>query len=527
VQTNRAKSLAEQANQAAQQDRELAIESKELAQKREGLAFESLLRFQDILLVNQSQFQSEKLTIVQEQFSQQAKATFEGILENISDSAIPQADTLRYLQVFTHRLAAMEKFAGRNEQALDIIDKACGWMHKWNKVPGISDEVRKELDRRIGELRSIQGNIALMAGQIERAKQAIHESITKLFSLVNSEQPIAQVSQEIFQDAVGFLAQSYTALSSIEQLQGDFQQGKLAQGYALNTLAHYKPSNHTEAMVIVQAHYGMAILHTQCQEPEQAVEQFKLAADAIEQAGKFIEDNPPLEFLIYESQLAYHRSNMLLSQNKSADAIKVMQHQMHKDAKALSSHPAISPLLDAYQRDANMLQGLLALNGQYAQAIVVCRSWIELANSLLIANPQNEPVVHFAIMSSHIMGHLNQQMNQADEASGCYHRALTLSEQYDASPFRTPRLVYQRVELLMHLFQATLTTSSHEAEAIFEKSVVAAKLVKELAQAESQELALAIQQLKSGIDAMRKSGNLELANRWEADLKSASLWDHR
>ena len=425
----------------------LALESKEIAQKREGLAFEGLLRFQDILLANQAAFQSEKLHGVQEQLITQTKETFAGILKNLAENSSPQPQTLRHLQVLAHRLSAMERLAGRPDQALAVIEQACAWMQRCLSVQDLSVEIETDLQLRIGALRSHQGNIAMQSDKVAEAIPAVDESITRLSELVRIDRLVVADKKE----AIAALVQSYTARSSIHQTKGDFDKAKADQLRALEFLDNQQPETFTAAMSSAQAHYGMAILHIQSQEPEQAIEQFELASDALVLAEKLNLEALPLEFLIYRSQMVYNRCNLLFSQNQSLRAIEILKHQLQADTQAVSDFQPNQIVLEAYQRNVNFLHALYVQSGRQAEAVEVCRSWIEIAEKLLRDYPQSEPVIHCAIQANHFAGHLERQINHSDEAQSRYRKALVIYDQATAKEISSARLVYQKVELEMHL----------------------------------------------------------------------------
>ena len=519
--TRDAKTLAEQANQDAQEARRLAVERKEVAQKREGLAFEGLLRFQDILLANQAAFQSEKLYGVQEQLVTQTKETFAGILNNLSGNSSPQPQTLRSLQVLTHRLAAMERLAGRPDQALVAIDQACAWMQRCLGIPELPDAIEADLQLRIGTLRSQQGNIAMLSDKVAQAIPAVEESITRLSGLVKSD----RLDTEDKKAAVAILVQSYTALSSIKQTQGEIDNAKADQLRALELLNSQVPNTFTAAMVSAQAHYGMAILHVQSQEPEQAIEQFERTSDALVLAENLNHETLPLEFLAYRSQLAYNRSNLLVSQNQLFSAIEILKQQLQFDIQAVSDFQANQIILEGYQRTANFLQGLYVQAGRQSEAVEVCRTWIEIAEKLLGDYPQTEPTIHCAVQANHFAGHLDQQMNHSDKALERYRKALLIYHQAAEAQITSTRLLYQKVELEMHLLHLHYQIGTDDqADSIFERALEATQRLKGLTQPESQELISAIEQLQRGVDAMRFANDLELAKRSEANLKSIGLW---
>jgi serine/threonine protein kinase/tetratricopeptide (TPR) repeat protein len=519
--TRDAKTLAEQANQDAQEAQRLAVERKEVAQKREGLAFEGLLRFQDILLANQAAFQSEKIYGVQEQLVTQTKETFAGILDNLSGNVLPQPQTLRYLQVLTHRLAAMERLAGRPDQALVAIDQACAWMQRCLRIQHIPDDIDVDLKRRIGELRSLQGNMAIQSNKVTEAIPAVEESITLLAGLVKSD----RLGIEDKKEAVASLVQSYTAHASIKQIQGEIDKAKEDQLRALELLDLLHPNTFAAAMASAQAHYGMAFLHIQSQEPEQAIEQFERTSDALVLAEKLSQGALPLEFLAYRSQLAYNRGNLLVSQNQPLRAIEILKQQLQLDTQAVSDFQSNQIILEAYERTANFLQGLYVQAGRQSEAVDVCRTWIDIAEKLLRDYPQSEPIVHCAIQANHFAGHLDQQMYHSDVALDRYRKALAMYQQAAEAQITSPRLVYQKVELEMHLLQLHyLLGTEDQAESIFERAMEAGQRLKAVTQPESQQLTMAIQHLQRGVDAMRTANDLELANTSEAKLKSVGLW---
>lgn len=531
TETRDAKTQAELANQLAQEGRRLAIESKEIATKRESLAFEGLMRFQDILLANQAAFQSEKLYGVQEQLVTQTKETFAGILDNLSENSSPQPWTLKNLQVLTHRLSAMERLAGRPDQALAVIDQACAWMQRCLNVQGLSDDIETDLQLRIGALRNLQANVAMQSDKVAVAIPAVDESITRLSGLVESglaESRLVEfdrLSVEDKKEAVAVLAQSYTARSSINQTNGEIDKAIADQLKALEFIDSQQPETFTAAMASAQAHYGMAILHLQSQKPEQAIEQFDLTSDALVLAEKLSTQALPLEFLVYRSQLAYNRSNLLFSQNQPLRAIEILKHQLQADTQAVSDFQPNQIVLEAYHRNANFLHALYIQSGRQSEAVEVCRAWIEIAERLLSDYPKSEPILHCAIQANHFAGHLEQQINHSNEAQSRYRKALGIYDQATAKEISSARLVYQKVELEMHLLDLHYQFGSDDqAESIFERAFDAAQRLKGLKPSDSQELPSAIQQLKRCIDAMRNANDLELANTSEAKLKSAGLW---
>lgn len=524
TENRKAKTRAEKASEEAQVGRRIAIKSQEIAQKREGLTFEGLLRFQDILLANQAAFQSESLHEVQEQLVTQTKETFAGILDSLSESSSAQPQTLRYLQVLTHRLSAMERLAGRPEQALAAIDQACNWMQRCLSFEDLPDAVELDLQRRIGELRSLQGNIAMLSNMVPKAVSAVKESISRLSEVIKSE----GLSDEDEKASVAALVQSYTALSSIMQIDGKFDEAKAEQLRALALMETQQPNSFTAAMARAQAYYGMALLYSRSKEFAKASEQYELASNALDLAEKLTPESLPMEYLLYRSQLVFNRSSLLLSLNQPSRAIETLEQQLQFDTLAIRRFRANPMILDAYQRTANFLQGLYVQAGRESEAVDVCNSWIEIADELLSDLPLSESTTFSAIQANHLAGHLDQQMNRSNEAVSRYRKALGIYEQAAGAQIATERLLYQKVELEMHLLQLHYEIGSDDqAKSIFERAFQAIQQLKEVAQPESQDLTSAIAHLQRCIDMMQMAGDLELAGMAEENLKSTGMWRNR
>lgn len=524
VETRDAKTQSEKSNEAAQEGRRIAIKSQEIAQKREGLTFEGLLRFQDILLANQAAFQSESLKGVQEQLVTQTKETFAGILDNLSENSSVQPQTLRYLQVLTHRLSAMERLAGRPEQAIAAIDQACSWMQRCLSFPDLPDAVELDLQRRIGELRSLQGNIALLSNMVSKAIPAVEESISKLSGVIQSD----RLGDEDKKESVAALVQSYTALSSIMQIDGQTDKAKAEQSRALALLETQQPVSFNAAMARAQAHYGMALLHSRSQEFVEAIEQYELTSNALGLAEILNHGSMPMEFLSYRSELAFHRCSLLLSQSQPSRAIEILNQQMQYDTQAIERFRANPMILDAYQRTVNFLQGLYVQAGRESEALDVCRSWIEIADGLLGDLPLRESTIYCAIQANHVAGHLEQQMKHREEEQGRYRKALAIYEKAALAQIATGRLVQQKVELEMHLLELHYQIGSDDQpESIFERGLQATLLLKQIAQPESQDLTSAIEQLRRCIDIMRMASDLKSAEWAETSLKSNGMWRDR
>jgi len=518
--TQDAKSLAEQSQLEAQLRREQALESRAVAEKRELLAFEGLLRFQDILLDNQSAFESERLVGVKDQLVVQTKATFDGILSNLSEEAPPQLDTLRYLTILTHRLAAMQTRAGRNDQAIATIDQACEWMQRSSNFGDLSEDLRNKLQQRIGELRSLQGNISLLAGRGLQAKPIVQEAIDRLEPLIANH----LVSSDQVAESTAALAQAYVALSTIELHFGDVQDAIAAQRKSLGLLSNPKPTTFSGAMAAAQAHYGMAILYEKVENSQKAIEEFFLASAALELAEKIQHGKVPLEFLAYRSQIAFHQCSLLHRNGRNAEAAEVMKVQVARDADLIAKSHDSHLSLGAYQRSVDFLQALYVEEGAPWKALEVCLSWIAIAKSVTANHEQSVEARYFSTMAQHLAGHLEEQLGRPEKAMLYYQEALEHFKQVESEANRQAKFLLQKIELETHIFLLSQNAQNMEmTESVFERAVQATRILKGLPAGTGADLKEAMQQLRRGVDAMRKTDS-GAAARWESVLQAEQLW---
>lgn len=520
IDTQKAETLAQQAQKDAELGREQANQNLELAEKRESLAFEGLLRLQDILLANQAIFQSQPLAAVHEQLLTQSKESFRGILQNLSSNSSPLPETPRYLSILTHRLAAMERSVGRNAESLAIIDEACGWMERNLNSPQLSAITARNLQQRLGELRSLQGNIALLMGNPVAAEPFVADSIERLESLVHDESMDPQEIPVIHAN----LAQSYSARASIELNKGDIASAKSIQQKAIDHLASVPASSHFNIMAHAQSHYGMAILYDRSGDSTQALEELRQASEVMQLVTDIGPDVLPQEFLSYRSELTQYRMQLLLAKNDVTSAINVLQEQLEHDTAHLARTPENPILLGSYKQFVLNLQSLMIRSGDHRTVTEISTKWTALADSLLLMHPFSFEILDFAITAHHTDGHLDEQFNRRELSIAEYLTALELCDRAEKINAQAVNILSQRVELEVHVFLLLYSTFQRpEHEAVFERAVNAAEKLRNVSSAKETDLQIVVDQLHRGIVAMQSAQDEQMAEKWEAILRAKGL----
>lgn len=103
-------------------------------------------------------------------------------------------------------------------------------------------------------------------------------------------------------------------------------------------------------------------------------------------------------------------------------------------------------------------------------------------------------------------------------------RALEHFKQVESEANRQAKFLLQKIELETHLFLLSQNAQNMEmTESVFERAVQATRILKGLPAGTGADLKEAMQQLRRGVDAMRKTDS-GAAARWESVLQAEQLW---
>ncbi|MFM8262424.1 MAG: hypothetical protein ACKN9S_09110 [Pirellula sp.] len=98
----------QKANEIAESRRVEAVDNRQIAERRESMAFEGLLNFQNLIVTNQEIFQSPELGKLNNTLSNQSNKVFEAILKDLKQDSSPSPDSVSRLAHVTRRLASMD-----------------------------------------------------------------------------------------------------------------------------------------------------------------------------------------------------------------------------------------------------------------------------------------------------------------------------------------------------------------------------------------------------------------------------------
>jgi hypothetical protein len=105
-----------------------------------------------------------------------------------------------------------------------------------------------------------------------------------------------------------------------------------------------------------------------------------------------------------------------------------------------------------------------------------------------------------------------------------YQEALEHFKQVESEANRQAKFLLQKIELETHLFLLSQNAQNMEmTESVFERAVQATRILKGLPAGTGADLKEAMQQLRRGVDAMRKTDS-GAAARWESVLQAEQLW---
>lgn len=530
--TQQAKLAAERAEQNAEQRRIEAVQNRQVAERRESLAFEGLLKFQDLLVTDHEVFQSPKLATIHGKLTGQSKDIFDKILLDLEQIMPPSPNSVDRLSHIVHRISSMEIRVGKTDQAVLLVDRACQWMQRCLKTTDPLSSTAQLLHLRIGELKSLEGNCYILQGKFQESKVPFEHSIRELEPLIDKTD---LSDSDILMGRLA-LAKSLSGLSMHEAYHGSLDEAKKLQVLAIERIGSEKSTSYEFAMAQAQIHANMSILYERSKEPDLALAQLETASMALDDAAGLIwsqpagfsTDNamviPTTEFVSFRSLFGHERARILIELHRIPSAIELLEVLLRKETESVSQTTSNADLLKFYQKTATSLQILLANNGNNTQAAEVSEQWVTLAERLLQTESPSEARMLFLISAHHTTGHIHDIHQRSELALESYAKATEACLLAYRSQIRTAPIIYQFFELQMHLLNSK--SQSSPLPELLEHSRQATEAAEELLRlpvVPTEDLMLASSQFHNGLKSLRNAGYTDAAERWQEELKSKNL----
>lgn len=530
--TREAKKAAEELQQLAEVRQQEATNSRLLAEKRGAIAFEALLRFQELITINQEVFQSPELAQLNTSLSGQSKKIFATILSDLEADYPPAPKNLVRLTELTHRLASMESQQKNDDDAYELFNRSCEWMRRFLDRKELPLHTKLLIQVQIGKLRSLQGLLSMRVGRNQQAKPQLEESIRRLEPMLNE----SQLSEEERSMAATAFAGAISAMSMQVLFAGNLDDAKVLQQRAIAILGDRKPIKYEDAMMNVQVHGNMSRIYENLNEPDKALSELEQAATQLDDAEELIRETPggiwigessvrpTQQHLNVRAQLAHERARLLLAKQDSPAAISVLKTLHKRELANLSQFPNDPSSVASYQMTSSTLVTLMMNSGEHIAAIKLLENWEKLAKDLLARNAPSEANLQFLIVAFHSSGHAFEKLEQRELALEKYQSAIQICDQAELLRFRSAANCSQRVELEMHSFLLRLPSSPwEEAEAHFNRAVRTAEELNSLPTSAENIETIASTQLRQGLNAMRSAGKETEAAAWSEKLEKLQL----
>jgi serine/threonine protein kinase len=529
--TRDARHHAEQSREIAEQEREESELHRQVAESRESLAFDSMLRFQDLLVSSHEVFQNSGLSRLEDRLRYDSKEVFREMIAEGDRRAIPSPSTVRRISYMTLRMAASESLLGEKEEASRLIEEACLWMTKYLDEESLSDDTKQMLEFKLGQLRGMQGNLWLSSEDFSRSQKPLEESIQRLERL-----SISDLNEDDQMEAVTALVKSLAALSMQRFYAGDAKEAKSLQDEALSRLAEGPSQTYDDAISRVQVHFNMAILSERTGDSDAALSMLELAAVAAEEALTLIDERPggvqfddaqcrpTKELLATRAQLVLDRARLLVGKRELEKARDLLAHFLKKEESILIQSPQDEQAQSGYQRVSTFLQSVVCQLQGYPAAVEVGRKHIDIAESLRNKFPQSISNRMFLVQAHHFAGHTSQQFGPRDAAIFSYRNAISCCDEAFENQMRTAGFIYQKLELEVHLLQLSIAEQS--SEDLRRQLEQVQKLGEELLEIQGPggpQVRLARNQFLVAIGILKEAGHQEEALEWEGRWKVGKL----
>jgi len=526
----------QKANLIAESRRVEAVKNRNLAEKRESLAFDGLLKFQNLLATNQQIFQSPQFVKLNETLSNQSRETFKAILDDLKQDLRPSPESVSRLEYMTRRVATSDANLGKHNQASDVIDQACLWMKEQLED---ADQPSESAESTLTALRLNYGRLRALQGSLELRQGKFTESQPKFQAVVEIIEPLLQQAvldpQDSHQARI-VLMDAWSGLSMYQAYHGDPNQAKRLQQNAMDWIGAEPPRNTDEALTRMQIHGNMAILHQKAGESDEALKQLALAAKDIEDAFGMVDENPAgfatedssilptIELITNRARVAHQRAQIMIANQKAPDAIPVLTQLLTKESDSLRLAPFNSTLVDLYENTATSLLVLLQSTGNHQRAKLLSDDWTVMAETLTALPATTHAHWNLLINAHHCAGHMYEQLEQYESAIEKYDIGTRICNQAIEKDMTTALILYHKMDLLSHLFQLyARNTPIDQIETYYEQSAQAATQLTSLIPDPNIDYKIVRHRLQQGIDLMRSNGAQEIADRWQEQLSSKKL----
>ncbi|MFN7723002.1 MAG: serine/threonine-protein kinase [Pirellulaceae bacterium] len=517
------------ANEIAEGRRIEAFNSRLLAERREDLAYDGLLKFQKLLVTNQEIFQSPALAQLNDTLASQSKSMLLAIVSNLQQDRPPNPSSVKRLGQMACRLAYMELNLNQPDKANELLEQTSASLQTLLEDPHLPTDTQNTMHLMIGEMKCEQGAIQMTLGKLKEAAPFFEQTVGKLEPLLTQE----ELQSDQLHMARSITARAWSYLAMVETHQGNLNQAQTMQQKALGLFDSEQPRNYGEALARVQVHGNMSILQERSGAIQEALDHLLLAAEAVDEAFGMLDENPtgfdsgtnslapPFDLIEMRSQIHHERARLIIAHQNQQSAIPVLNELFQKEISSLRQIPQQIKLVGTFQRTATTLQLLLAASGDQQRAIEISDLWTSMAEQLVALPIASQPHWMLLINAHHTAGHMLQQFHRNQAATERYQQALESCQEAVNRDIRTPDIVYQRVELQMHLFQLLLQEMPFaEVEKHFSQAAESAKELLSLPSAPESLKEAAIDQLQRGIASMRSAQQEEAAIRWQDQLPS-------
>jgi tetratricopeptide (TPR) repeat protein len=526
----------QKANEIAESRRVEAVTNRQLAERRESLAFEGLLKFQNLIATNQEIFQSPELAKLNETLSNESQRVYEAILKDLKQDSSPSPGLISRLAHVTRRVAAMDLSLNKQSQSNEHIDQACDWMQqileRSAKVGPLPDATEDILHLKIGELRLLQGSLAMGMGKFQESRPRFDDAIREIQPLIEK----GRLIPDVLKSSKISLAEAWSGASMYEVYHGQLSEAKRLQQKALEQIGSSQPTSTSEAQTRMQIHGNMSIILERSGEPTQALEQLKLAAKALEESFGMIDQDPAgfaeegtvvlptNELTGLRSRIAHEQVRIMTSQQDVPSAIEVLTELLKKEHNSIGQNLKNASSLDFYSKTSSSLQLLLVGSGKQQRAIEVAQEWTELAKAVIALPTAREPQWLFAIDSNHTAGHFYQQIDRNTDALERYSEAIANCQDAFKRGFRTAAILSHEIELKMHLFEILLQSKPlPEVVNHFEQAVESTQELMKFPDTPDKKSQPILDQIKLGLDLMRDAGYAKEAQDWSDVVRSKGL----
>ena len=485
--------------------------------QRESLAMHAIIEFQSLLSLNPRLQSDPQFRSVREKVLKESRSFYESLSKSFDQSEKIDDRSLGRLTDAALALVLLENELGNFSDAIRIADSAC------QRLRNVKRSSRR-LEYHLGRMLTFKGNIEARHGWQQQGQADQEQAVEYLEPLLDS----SELGPEDRKNTTYLWSRAASPRALSFAAKGDFQSAKELLQKILVKLKAQESESFEDSLLKIQSYGNLGLVRFFSKDTLGAYEALERAEEASAGCASLNDGNVPfreiVEFEVLRGTLARFKSDLMLTEGKVQPALEIQKQSLRQLTDALQRYPHSTDIQTAYFNCSNRLQGVLAEQGDIAQAKQVAQDWMDLALNIQNVDYSNPKTREFVLLAQHTMGHLSEAASEPQQAQGYYREALTtVAGLLNQSP-ESEILLSQAIELNVHMIRFEIQQTSMDiAESYLDAAIEHSVKLKSLPEPNPKYVGSIKNQMQVALRILDGSVHREQKQRWERRIQGSGV----